>query len=172
LLNYGSKVDVAQEFLMMVMGDRARWMAEALDKPEWKWATFTPIQAAQKLAVQERWKEPHIIDSLSDDTYHIYDHPAIIQLATRYYSFWSNKLTDAFLYFIDKKNDALRKYYTLYETRDWLIEAVIRYPLNRTTELLQYFEDWDWHGEEMTQLFEFRRNMIKAINRGKVALKS
>jgi hypothetical protein len=87
-----------------------------------------------------------------------------------YYSFWSNELTDAFLYFVVTKNEELKKYYASRAMRDWLIDAVVRYPLNRTQELLKLFESWQWHHEEMTQLFDFRRTMIKAIYRGKEAL--
>jgi hypothetical protein len=170
LLNYGTKVPIAQEFLMLVMGDRARWMAEALERPEWLWATFTPILNMHLLALQERWKEPQIIANLYDRTLPTQKHPALIDLATLYYSFWSNELADAFLYFIVTRSEDLRKYYMTRAMREWLIEAVVRFPLNRSKELLKLFESWTWHHEEMTQLFDFRRKMITAIYRGKEAL--
>ena len=170
LLNYGTKVEVTQEFLMLVMGDRARWMAEALECEDWAWATFVPIRNGRLLALQERWKEPQIIASLYDRTLSIHKHPALVDLATLYYSFWTNELADAFLYFVVTRYEDLRKYYTSRAMREWLIEAVVRFPINRAHELLKLFESWTWHHEEMTQLFQFRRKMITAIYRGKESI--
>lgn len=168
LLNYGSKVEVAQEFLMMIMGDRARWMSEALKRPEWDWATYLPVQNASTLAVQERWKERYIIDDFYDGTHNIDNHPSLTELANLYYSIWSGKLTDTFLYFVKtkvKSFKSLRMYHSGHAIRETLIEAVVRFPLNRTDDLLQIFEGWEWHQKEITHLFDFRRNMIKAIYR-------
>jgi hypothetical protein len=142
-------------------------MADALKRPEWAWATFTPIYKASHLALQERWKEPQIIDSLYDGTINIRNHSGLNELAIMYYSFWSNELADAFLYFVLTKNEDLKQYYASRDRRDRLIEVVLRYPLNRTPELLQMFETWQWHHEEMAHLFDFRRTMIKAIYRSK-----
>lgn len=163
LLDYGADVEIARDYLMLVMGDRARWMAHATGHSEWRWALHTPLRDAGSLASEERWKERFIIDDLYDNTQDVFNHHGLKQLVGNYFSPWSDGLTDAFLYFVRTKL-VPRKH--LYGSLSYaLIEAVYQMPLHRGAHLLGMLEDGRWHRRQIEQLFEFRRNMVHTIYR-------
>jgi hypothetical protein len=166
MLDYGATHEIIREFLMMVMGQRACWLAEIAGRREGEWVLRTPIFEAQKLAYQEHWKEAGIIDDLSNSPHSLIDHPGLTQLINNYFSLWSDSLTDAFLNFVQTKVIVVENRNMIDVLGNFLLHAVYRFPLHRTPELLQLLDGWRWHRRQMTRLFDFRRDMLAAIYRG------